>query len=151
MAGDSVPLRPGATFVGQDSRFGNGVHQPKTKQRRRRAARLSGGVRGDLLFLNSFGLQQRGRLLLNHNAALLEQRITRVRRDEPRGMHFYFIAHPTDHGGFMTLRAGVRVKQWTETLFRGENPLEHFPALGKLSLLLRRQTRQRLSQTGLFR
>ena len=112
--------------------------------------RLGRCSRWDRLFVDPFGLEQRGGLLLNHRSPLVEQRITSVWPDEPGGVHFHFIAHAPNDWRLMTFGAGVSVEQWAQAIFWLEDPLEHLLTLVKLGTLFERQFRQRLPKSGLL-
>src|SRR5207247_10560356 len=113
-------------LVCEESRFGDGVHQREAKERRRGAACLGGGTRRDLFFLDPQRSQQRRRILLDHRSSLLEQRITGIRCEEPRGVHFHLITHTSNDRRLMTLRAGISIEQWAEAILRFEDSLENF-------------------------
>src|SRR5207245_10728008 len=109
------------------------------------------GTLSDWFFLEPQRSQQRPRMLLAHRSSFLEQRITGIRSDEPRGMNFHLVAHASDDRRFVTLRARIPIEQWAEAIFGFEDSLENFLPLQKLRPLLRREVRQRFSKSRLLR
>ena len=81
----------------------------------------------------------------------MEQRITVIRRAEPRGMHFHLITHSAEHRRLMTLRAGITIKQRAEPVLRFKDSLEYFLPRKKLCLLIRGEIKERFAQCGLLR
>jgi hypothetical protein len=73
-------------------------------------------MRWDLLFIDPSCAQQRGRLLLDYLPSFVEQRITEVRQDKSRRLHFDLIAGTSDHRLLMTLGTGIRIEQWAEAI-----------------------------------
>src|SRR5439155_2635706 len=146
MAPDTVAIGLVDSFARHDRCLSNGVHQPEAEKRRGGAPRLSGGCWRDLLFFDSFGLQQLGSLLLDDRPALVEERITEIRRNEPRGMHFHLVADASYNWSFMTRGTGISIEQRTEAVFWFKDTLKYlFPFL-ELGALVRRQAGKRFAQ-----
>ena len=66
-------------------------------------------------------------------------------------MNFHLIAHTSDDRRFVTLRAGIAVKQWAEAIFRFKDSLENFLPRQKLCLLIGGEISQRFSKCRLLR